>query len=119
MGHGYIPMNGACAREPDPCPNQVPPLEDALSHVSSPVQWSSGYDFCLTLRCAAEACLRCTEGLQFDPGLNHFLYLPPVASFCNRLFALGPKPDSVTVTAIIHVQSSTLQPYFMWQTLSQ
>ena len=30
------------------------------------VQWSSGYDFCLTP-------VRNTEGLQFDPGLDHFL----------------------------------------------
>ena len=29
------------------------------------VQWSSGYDFCLTP-------VRNTEGLQFDPGLDHF-----------------------------------------------
>jgi hypothetical protein len=34
---------------------------------SSTVQWSSGYDFCLT----SMMCL--TEGLQFDPGLDHFL----------------------------------------------
>jgi hypothetical protein len=27
------------------------------------VQWSSGYDFCLTFSVI-------TEGLQFDPGLN-------------------------------------------------
>ena len=32
------------------------------------VQWSSGYDFCLTP-------VRNTEGLQFDPGLDHFFFL--------------------------------------------
>ena len=31
------------------------------------VQWSSGYDFCLTL-------VKNTEGLQFDPGLDHFFF---------------------------------------------
>jgi hypothetical protein len=36
------------------------------------VQWSSGYDFCLTLH---------TEGLQFDPGLNHLF----VSVHCNEL----------------------------------
>ena len=35
---------------------------------SSTVQWSSGYDFCLTT-------VRDTEGLQFDPGLDHLFFL--------------------------------------------
>ena len=30
------------------------------------VQWSNGYDFCLTF-------VMTTEGSRFDPGLNHFL----------------------------------------------
>jgi hypothetical protein len=34
-------------------------------HVTG-VQWSNGYDFCLT-------CVLFTEGSRFDPGLNHFL----------------------------------------------
>jgi len=36
------------------------------------VQWSSGYDFCLTFEIPPKL-LGFTEGLQFDPGLNHLL----------------------------------------------
>ena len=35
------------------------------------VQWSSGYDFCLTVAMSTMT----TEGPRFDPGLNHFLLL--------------------------------------------
>ena len=39
---------------------------DCIPHVHvTEVQWSNGYDFCLT-------CVLSTEGSRFDPGLNHF-----------------------------------------------
>jgi hypothetical protein len=50
---------------------------DCIPHVHvTEVQWSNGYDFCLTR-------VLSTEGSRFDPGLNHFFV------FCNRM-RLGP-----------------------------
>ena len=55
------------------------------------VQWSSGYDFCLTSRV-----LVTTEGLQFDPGLNHF-FLP--ISYLSELRTQGiTKISSIVAT---------------------
>ena len=48
---------------------------DYIPHVHvTEVQWSNGYDFCLT-------CVMFTEGSRFDPGLNHFFF-----SVVNLLF---------------------------------
>ena len=61
-------------------------LASTLSTWHIKVQWSSGYDFCLTFVF--------TEGLQFDPGLNHifpkifFIYFDqqPTENIANGFF---------------------------------
>ena len=52
------------------------------------VQWSSGYDFCLTYSIHMGSYN--TEGLQFDPGLNHFFVFPS-----HPKTVLHPNSDSL------------------------
>ena len=65
------------------------------------VQWSSGYDFCLTWN---QERLR-TEGLQFDPGLNQF---------CHSLFfKVIPKPYSIPIQIRYIIISTTKSPGYV------